>query len=342
MFMEKFRYSRLVPLQKYGGDALARLQEAHVAVVGVGALGGAIATLLATLGFGKIIPIDRDIVTIENLGTSTIFTLDDAKQKKFKAEAIAERLKRINPQVEVFPRAISLTNKNIESELEGVDVILDGLDNFRTRFLVNEVAVKLGKPYVYGGTAGLEGVVMPIAPGNGPCLRCVIPEIPKHGESPSCAEIGMDPALVQMISAVEVDIAVKLIGSPIDFEPRLYKFDAVLPQAKALPMPPRNENCPVCVRREFDHLQGVDAPKTESICGSDSVQVILNTDRLDLDRLGKTLTKNGFDVKVNPYFLRATAPNGTEYTLFPQGKVVMKGSDEPEQLEVFIASYLGV
>ncbi len=340
--MEKARYVRLDPLRKYSSQVRAMLSETTCAVIGVGALGSSVARLAGAIGFGKLILIDRDIVTVENLGTSSNFTEDMLRTQTFKAEAVADAITKQNSKIRVTVHTQALSEKNAEEILGGVDIILDGLDNFRTRFLVNEVAVKLRKAYIYAGTAGENGVVMPIIPAQGPCLRCLIPIIPQVGEAPSCSEVGMDPAIVQMIAAVEVDIAVRLVADIENFQVQLYRLNAENLKVDIIPAPERNLDCPVCAMAEFKFLSGGYSPSVENICGADALQVVIRDSKIEIDRIEKVLKKNGFSVQKNPFFIRATGENGVEYTIFPQGKVVMKGSTNFEQLDSFLSSCLGV
>lgn len=328
-------------LAKYEEQTLRKVRQTTVAVIGLGALGSSVAALAGLLGFKKLILIDRDIITIENLGTTPYFKEEDTLRQTFKAERVGNFISQLNNQIELAIRPINLSYLNAEKELMEAEILLDGLDNFRTRFLVNEVAVKLGKPYIYAGTAGEDGVLMPILPSKTACLRCLIPELPKPGEAPTCADIGMDPLLVQMIAGLEVDNALRLIADETRFEPFLYRLRANPLTWEALPAPGKHPDCPTCSRGQFPILKGLESIKMDAICGSDSVQVFLEDCKINLSGIEETLRSSGFQVSVTPYFLRAIGKDGIEFSIFPHGKVIMKGSDKLELMEKFIASYIG-
>ena len=339
--MKEFRYSRLLALGKFPKATLDAIASSKVCVVGAGTLGSGVAHLCVTYGFGQVSIVDFDAVNIENLGSSPFFSESDCNEKKPKAVALAERLKGLNSEVEVIPLVVHLDPKNAEETLSGYDLILDGLDNFRTRFLVNDLAVKNGVPYVYAGVAGDKAVLMPILP-DGACLRCLIPRPPVAGESPPCSLVGLDPALALTLASLEVDTAVRIVGDKDSFVPRLYRLNSDPFEIKALEMPPKNPDCPCCGKREFSFLEGVEDMLFSFLCGDDSREVSLAGASIDFAKLEQALTRSGHKVSKNPYFLRAENSEGIVYTVFPHGKVVMKGSTESSKLTAFITSYLGV
>jgi len=335
------RYSRVFALGKFSEEALEAVGKSRVCVIGAGTLGAGVAHLCATYGFGKLGIIDFDTVNLENLGASPFFEEDDLNEKKPKAMALTEKLRKLNSAVEVEPLVIHLDSKNAEETLSRFDLILDGLDNFRTRFLVNDVAVKKKIPYIYAGIAGEKAVLMPVLPG-GACLRCLIPRPPLPGESPPCAIAGLDPALALILASLEVDTAVGILGNKDGFVPSLYRLSSNPFEVKALEMPRRNPDCPCCAKGEFSFLEGAERTRINFVCGDDSLEVSLPGASIDFAKLEQALARSGHKVSKNPYFLRVESPEGIVYTLFPQGKVVMKGSTESSKLDAFIASYLGV
>ncbi len=338
--MDQARYSRLLPLERFSQKTMEKISRLAVAIAGTGTLGSWIASLVVSLGFGRVILIDRDIVTIENLASNPFFWENDLKKRTYKVHALAQKLGHVNSAVQIETKTLHLDYKNAEEVLSDAEIILDGLDNFRARFIVNEVAIKQGKPYFYGGVAGEEGIVMPVVSGKGPCLRCLLPKLPLPGEVSTCAEIGMDPFVVQAVAAMEVSMLIDFVSKSENFEPMLCRFEARNLRSSFVKNLEQDSDCPVCAKGKFPMLSGLEDSTIEALCGANLVQMLLPVDSIELDRLATTLSRAGFEVRMNPYFLRATR-EGIEFTIFPQGKVIMKGSEDTFKLEAFVHSYIG-
>ena len=195
-----------------GEEGQRRLGQSRALLCGCGALGSAIANCLVRAGVGSLRIVDRDFVELTNLQRQTLFDEADAEAGLPKAVAAAEKLRRINSTVAVEPIVADIEPANIERFCEGVDVILDGTDNFETRFLINDAAVKLGLPWVYGGCIGAEGQTMTILPGETACLRCLMPDCPAPGSTPTCESAGILGPTVGLIASIQAAEAIKILS----------------------------------------------------------------------------------------------------------------------------------
>ena len=206
------RYARQVRFFPVGEDGQRRLAQSRALLCGCGALGSAIADMLVRAGVGMVRIVDRDFVELSNLQRQTLFDEADAEACLPKAVAAAEKLRRINSGVAVEPIVADVDATNIERFCGGMDLILDGTDNFETRFLINDAAVKLGLPWVYGGCVGAEGQTMTILPGETACLRCLMPECPAPGSTPTCDTAGILGPIVGVIASIEAVEAIKILS----------------------------------------------------------------------------------------------------------------------------------
>src|ERR687894_379991 len=206
------RYSRQVLFEGIGAEGQRRIREARILVVGCGALGSSQVEMLARAGVGELRIVDRDFVEESNLQRQTMFTERDARERVPKAVAAARRVAEINSDVGCEASVADVNNSNVERLVEGCDVVLDGTDNFATRFLINDACVKHGVAWVYGAAVGSYGVTLTVRPGIGPCLRCVFPEVPAAGTAPTCDTAGVIMSLLSAAAAVQVAEALKLFA----------------------------------------------------------------------------------------------------------------------------------
>ena len=210
------RYSRQVRYANLGEAGQRRLLDSHVLVCGCGALGSVLANTLARAGVGRLRIVDRDFVEITNLQRQVLFDESDAAQSLPKAMAAAEKLRRINSQIAIEPIVADVDAGNILGLCEGVDLIVDGTDNFETRFLVNDAAIKLGLPWVYGGCLGSQGQTMTIVPGRTPCLRCLLGEPPPPGSTPTCDTAGIVAPIIGVIASIQAMEAIKMLSGHVE------------------------------------------------------------------------------------------------------------------------------
>ena len=239
------RYSRHLILKEIGVRGQKKLLAARVLVIGAGGLGSPAAMYLAAAGVGTIGIVDDDVVDLSNLQRQIIHGTGNVGMPK--VESAAETVTSINPDVTVKPYHIRVSAGNIAELIAGYDVIVDAADNFSTKFLINDACVLAGKPYIYGGALRFEGQLMPYVPGRGPCYRCIFRDMPAAGEVPSCKEAGVLGAVVGVIGSMQAVEAVKLIlgvGKPLTA--RLMTFDALAMTCRAVPLPEREPDCPVC------------------------------------------------------------------------------------------------
>ena len=239
------RYSRHLILKEIGVRGQKKLLAARVLVIGAGGLGSPAAMYLAAAGVGTIGIVDDDVVDLSNLQRQIIHGTDNVGMPK--VESAAATVTSINPDVTVKPYHIRVSAGNIAELIAGYDVIVDAADNFSTKFLINDACVLAGKPYIYGGALRFEGQLMTYVPGRGPCYRCIFRDMPAAGEVPSCKEAGVLGAVVGVIGSMQAVEAVKLIlgvGKPLTA--RLMTFDALAMTCRAVPLPEREPDCPVC------------------------------------------------------------------------------------------------
>ena len=262
------------------------------------------------------------------------------RQMSPKAQAAAMRLRAINSSISVEPLAVDVTTQNAESLLTDADLVLDGTDNFETRYLLNDVCVKLGKPWVYGGVLGTVGMVMPILPGDGPCLRCVIPSAPDPGTFPTCDTAGVLNSAVGVVASLQVTAAIRiLLGSPAANTGLLYadvwngSFEVMKFQ--------KDEKCPCCALRNFEFLEARQVSWTTSLCGRNSVQVSPpRAVELDFASLRKRLERVG-QVSAGGLLIRFRAEDG-EMVIFPDGRAIVTGTTDQAKARTFYARYLGI
>jgi len=231
------RYERQMRIAGWGPDGQRRLSSARVVIAGIGGLGGFSSLLLGEAGVGTLILIDRDVVELSNLNRQPLYSEGDLGRPK--AESAAEKIARLNSSIDVIPLQVEIDNTTF-STLGRVDAIVDGLDNFKSRFLVNEESVRRGIPFFHGSVYGLEGRATTLIPGRTPCLRCLYPSAREEPTVPVC---GMVPAVVASIQALEV---VKLLtGVGTLLEGRMLLFDGEDQSFEEIRIS-RNPNCPIC------------------------------------------------------------------------------------------------
>jgi adenylyltransferase/sulfurtransferase len=335
------RYSRQARFSAIGSAGQARLRAARVAVIGCGALGSAAVDLLARAGVGEIVIVDRDFVELSNIQRQVLFDEADAAAQLPKAVAAANAVGRINSQVKVQPIIADVTPSNVVEIIEGVQVVIDGTDNFETRYLVNDACVKHGIPWVYGGAIGAIGMAMTILPGETPCLRCIYPDGQPAGALATCETVGVIGAIVTLVAAVQWTEAVKiLIGDHEHLSRGLATFDLWTNDYLLATGFPRQADCPCCVQRRFDYLEARSTSQTTSLCGRNAVQVSPGHPlRLDLAEIGQRLASAG-DVITSPYLVRL-ALDDHELTVFADGRAIVKGTSDLGVARSLYARYVG-
>lgn len=334
---QRERYSRQIVLSVIGEQGQQRLLAATVAVVGCGALGSMQASALARAGVGRILLIDRDCLELSNLQRQWLYDEQDLEHDLPKAVAAARRLARINSAVQVRPIVADLTPANIAELLEPADLILDGTDNFETRYLINDYAVQCGRPWVYGAALGTYGITMPVLPRRTACLKCLYPE-PPAGSQPTCETEGILNAVTAAVAAIQAADALKILcAGPSAVQPRITVLDLWQGSIRQAEQPGPQPDCPACARREFPHLTAGERPPVV-LCGRNAVQ-IHERGAIHLEELARRLAPLG-EVRIGEFALRfRTGPY--ELTVFPDGRAVIKGAADPGVARSLYAKYIG-
>jgi molybdopterin/thiamine biosynthesis adenylyltransferase len=250
------RYSKQVLLQEIGGEGQRRLNGSSVLLVGCGGLGTVIANSLARAGVGRIRIIDPDCIELDNLQRQILFDESDIKRGLPKASAAAEKLRLINSTITIEPVIEKLTADNVEKVMRDVDLVLDGTDNFETRLLINEACVKYNRPWIYGGVVSTYGMSYTIIPGETLCFRCLVNELPRTCESPSCNTIGVLGTAVNIVASVEVTEALKILtGKKEALLRKLVYIDVWYGTWDLIELKKGRVNCPVCDDKKFDFFK---------------------------------------------------------------------------------------
>lgn len=332
------RYSRQRLLPEIGDEGQSRLLESRVAVVGCGALGTVQASLLVRAGVGETILIDRDIVEVTNLQRQTLFDESDAADGVPKAVAAARSLRAVNSEVRVIPEATDLTALNAERLLGTAQVILDGTDNYETRYLLNDVAVKRSLAWIYGAAVGTRGSVMPVVPGITACLACLFPSPPSERQ-PTCDTAGVLNAVTALIASLQVAEALKiLVGRSDSLCKRLVTWDAWTGSRSSVSAERPDSDCQVCGHRKFLRLT-TEVVKSAQLCGRDAVQVPGGNRHVNLDSLASRLKALG-SVRSSEYFLKFHCPPH-ELTVFPDGRAIVKGTRDLALARSLYARFVG-
>jgi adenylyltransferase/sulfurtransferase len=333
---QRERYSRQILFPGIGEEGQQRLREAAVAVVGCGALGSFQAGALARAGVRRLVLIDRDYVEWSNLQRQWLYDEADAREALPKAVAAARAIQRINSEVRAEAHVADLSSDNIAELLEGVRLVLDGTDNFDTRFLLNDYCVEHALPWIYGGAVGSYGLAMPLLAGRGPCLQCVFPE-PPSGPQPTCETAGVLNTITALVASWQVSLALQILCGR-EPEPKITTFDAWSGSARQVAMPPRDPQCPACGLRSCRYLHG-EGRVPISLCGRNAVQIHDRRRPLDLDDLARRLSPLG-EVRSNGFALRfSIAPY--EMMIFPDGRAIIKGTQDPALARSLYSRFIG-
>src|SRR5947209_13036184 len=269
------RYSRQMRFAGIGEKGQRRLLESRVTLCGCGALGTVLANALVRAGVGHVRIVDRDFIETHNLQRQILFDEKDVAENLPKAEAAARKLRAVNSSVTIEPVVTDIDRTNVEELCKDADLILDGTDNFEVRYLINDVAVKTGKPWVYGGSIGSHGQTMTILPGETPCLRCVFEAAPAPGEAATCETAGVLSPIVNIVASFQAAEAFKILAGQREQINRDLIFVDVWDNVQRRIRIARllgKVDCPCCQRRRFEWLDGDQGSHTTSPCGRNAVQ----------------------------------------------------------------------
>lgn len=332
------RHIRQIRLPQIGEAGQARLAAARVVIVGVGATGSHLAETLGRAGVGFLRLLDRDVVEESNLQRQALFTDDDARAVRPKAEAAAEALRRIDPGLRIEPVVADLIADDADALLGGVELVLDGTDNFGTRFVLNDWCVRAGIPFVYAGVVGVEGQVLSVVPG-GPCLRCYVSEPPPPGSLPTCDTAGVLGTAVNLVAALAATEALKLLlGSDPGAVGRVFVVDAWDGAVRHLHLPVEPA-CPCCQGHRFPFLDEAPAAVATELCGRDAVQLPATGRPVDLDQVAARLGAEG-EIAHTAFMVRIDLPD-RRVLVFRDGRVIVGGTRDAGQARSIRARLLG-
>ena len=336
------RYARQRLFHGIGDEGQRKLARSHVAIAGCGATGAASAALLARAGVGKLALIDRDFVEPSNLQRQTLFTEQDAREALPKAEAARRRLAEINGGVAVTAHVADLVPANALALLGGTDLVLDGTDNFETRYLLNDVAVANGIPWIYVAAIGSYAATMNILPRvdeqRTACLACLFPE-PPGGSVETCETAGILNTAVNVAASLQVTEAIKLLtGQIASMRRTLLSWDVWTGERSEVSAGTPRATCTVCGSRSFRHLSGQGRPHI-TLCGRNSVQIHEQNRSIHFEELAGRLRHLG-DVRFNALMLRFTY-EGYTLSVFPDGRTVVQGTSEIPRARALYARFIG-
>lgn len=335
------RYSRQVLFTEIGEAGQRRIGSARALVVGVGALGSVSSEMLVRAGVSLLRIVDRDYVDESNLQRQSLFDEDDWLAGLPKAIAAERKLARINRDVQVEAHVSDVNAGNVESFFHGMDLVIDGTDNFETRYLLNDASIATGVPWIYGAAVGSYGMSFVIVPGRTPCMRCLLEEEPAPGTSPTCDTAGVIAPVVHAIAAFQVTEALKILAGREDaLSGDVLSLDMWHGRTDRFrPSRPR-EACPACGRREFEYLEGAEGSQTVTLCGRNAVQVRPSKPHaIDLDRVAERLETLG-TVRANPYLVRIELED-KEIVLFKDGRAIIHGTEDTAEARSLYAKYVG-
>lgn len=332
------RFSRQIRFAPFGEEGQAKLGASTAVIVGCGALGTVQASLLARAGVGRLRLIDRDYVEESNLQRQILYTEEDAQAGLPKAEAARRHLLKANSGVEIEALVSDLNPADAEDLLGGAQVILDGTDNFETRMLINDYAVREGVPWIYGAAVGSYGIAMPVLPDDSACFRCIYPE-PPSGVQPTCETAGVLGPVTSVIGSIQAMEALKILaGRAESVRRKIFRADLWNGPVRETAMPERDEACPACGRREFAYLHGRKRAPV-SLCGRNAVQIHERARPLNLAQLAERLEGLG-SVRANEFALRFH-DGEHEVTVFADGRAIIKGTTDVGVARSIYSRYVG-
>jgi len=344
------RHHRQILLPEIGASGQASIRDGHVMVVGCGALGSFAIDQLARAGVGTLTLVDRDIVEVTNLQRQTLYTMADVECATPKADAAATRVRAIDPDLTVHAVVEHFGSENALDLLRGVDLVIDGLDNFPSRYLLNDACVHDGVPWIHGGVIGTRGTSMVVLPGTTPCLRCLFPDAPPPGSTPTCDTAGVLAPAVATVASHQVLQSLKiLIGALADLDHSLVSWDFWNERTTRVDVRgSRDRSCPCCGLARYEHL---DAPAGSAtvLCGRGAVQIVpaVKSDGFDLNGLRLRLQTHGrFEIRserlvgvLNSVFGESDDEVGL--TVFDDGRAILNGTTDPDRARALYDRYVG-
>lgn len=311
--------------------------------MGMGALGTVSAELCARAGIGSLVLVDRDFVEESNLQRQVLFDEQDAAQNLPKAVAAERKLKAINSGIKIRGLVLDANSSNIEHLVRNSSLLMDGTDNFETRFLINDACVKLNVPWIYGAAVGSEGATMVILPRVTPCLRCVFEELPPAGTAPTCETAGVLASVVTVVAGLQVAEALKILTGQLGSVSQSFRMldlwknsfrEVKLAQAK------KTTGCLACGAGRYEYLESKSTAQTLRLCGRNAIELLpARPMHLSIPDLKKKLAAAG-PVHANPYLVRCTL-QGLNLSVFADGRAIVQGTLDPAVAKSLYAKYVG-
>lgn len=352
--MDRQRYQKQMLFSGIGSEGQQSLQQARVLLVGCGALGCVVADLLVRAGVGLLRIVDRDFVELSNLQRQSLFTEADVRDHLPKAVAASARLGQVNSTVEVEPIVADADFSNLPGLAKDVSLILDGTDNFEIRYLINDVALQQNTPWIFTGCTGSSGQIMPVLPGNGPCLRCLMPHAPPPGTTETCDTAGVLGPAIGVISSLQAALAIRiLVQGPEKIVPRMTVVDVWEGHFREVSVAHLTEQaqCPACHEGERLWLNGAGRSSTTTLCGRNAVQISpAEPLKIPLPELGRRLQASG-EVLTTRFLVRLTPSDPiksdddtettAEITVFADGRAIIRGTSDPAVARTLYSRYIG-
>lgn len=344
--MKTERYLRQVLFQPLGQEGQERLAKASAVIVGCGAIGSTTASLLVRSGIGHLRIIDRDILEESNLQRQELFDEEDLREGLPKALTAEKKLHHVNSTIRIEGITADLNPGNAETLLKDVQVILDGTDNFETRLLLNDYALKTRTPWIYSACLGSQALLMDILPGRTPCLRCLVDTIPVPGSMPTCETVGILAPAAKLVASLQATEALKILtGHPEALISGLINVDLWKGTFQKMDTQTAlSQDCPACRRGEYEFLNAKSFSLTTTLCGSNAVQITpINGSQIDLSALSLRLqsTLGEGQVSQSPYLLKFRL-KGHEMIVFPDGRALLFGTQDSSLARTLYSQYIGL
>lgn len=338
------RYVRQMRYPPMGEASQTALLHSRALICGCGALGSVTANTLARAGVGKLRIVDRDVLELSNLQRQVIYDEQDVREGLPKAIAAKQRLEAVNSEIEIEAIVADVSHQNIHELCQDVDVILDGTDNFETRFLLNDASIKFNIPWIYGGCIGADGQTMTIVPGKSACLRCLMADgPPPPGTTPTCDSAGILAPIISVIASLQSLEAIKILSGNLDaVSKKLMVFELWDNQIRQMDLSGLldSQTCRTCQDHQFDWLDGQQSSQSVVLCGRNSVQLRFpNNEPIILSEMAERL-KNDGELSQNKFLLRFKRDE-LELTLFPDGRAIVSGTEDFAVAKSFYARWVG-
>ena len=347
--MSLSRYHKQMLFTGVGLDGQQRLADSRVLLIGCGALGCVVADTLVRAGVGLVRIIDRDFVELSNLQRQILFDEQDVEDHLPKVIAAERRLRRVNSEITIEPIVADVDWSNISEFADGVSLVLDGTDNFEIRYLINDLSLQTGIPWIFTGCTGSAGQVMPIFPHDSACLRCLMPSPPPPGSTETCDTAGVLGPAVNVVASFQAALALKILTGHADqVDRKLTIIDVWTGSFRQVDISklPANSQCPACHRGERLWLHGTQKSSSTILCGRHAVQVTPPEKlTLSLADVANRLQASG-EVVANPFLVRVTVlesygEHPIEMTVFPDGRAIIRGTEDPALARTLYSRYIG-